>query len=78
MKGIKTGGRQKGTKNVLTMEMRDILKSVIQSELESLPETFKNLVPEKKIEILIKLLPYVLPKCEAEKFDIGEPIVMNW
>ena len=78
MRGIKTGGREKGTKNVLTVVMRGILKSFVQSEIESLPETFKNLEPEKRIEILIKLLPYVLPRIEPEKFDIGEPINLDW
>ena len=78
MKGIKTGGRQKGTANVLTSDLRGILKSFVQSEMESLPEKFKELESEKRIELLIKLLPYVLPKCEAVTYNVGEPIITDW
>ena len=59
--GIKTGGRTSGTCNVLTREMREVLKGIISKELKTLPETINALKPEKRIEILLKLLPFVLP-----------------
>lgn len=78
MKRIKTGGRDKGTPNQLTKEMRAILNNVIANEIDKLQEYLNTLEPEKRIEIVIKLLPYILPKLEAEKpNDYIEPIAVN-
>jgi hypothetical protein len=73
-KGKKTGGREQGTPNLLTKEMRAILKSIIAKELELLPETLEKLEPEKRAEIVLKLLPYVLPKIEPIEMQKGEPL----
>jgi len=73
-KGLKTGGREQGTPNLLTNEMRIILKGIIAKELESLPDTIVKLEPEKRIEVLIKLLPYIMPKVEAVHMTTGEPL----
>jgi len=70
----KTGGRKKGTPNKLTSELRSILKDVLSDELEKLPETLEALQPKERIEMIIKLVPYVLPKVESVKMDRGEPV----
>jgi len=76
-KGIKTGGRDQGTPNLLTKEMRAILKSVIAMELETLPDTLTKLEPEKRLEVIIKLLPYILPKVETVQMSSGEPLTFD-
>ena len=76
--GIKTGGRKAGTCNVLTKEMRSILKSIISKELKLLPGTIEKMEPEKRLGILLKLLPYVLPKVEAVNMGAGEPLDFDW
>jgi len=73
-KGKKTGGRVKGTPNKLTREMRTILKNTIFYQLEEIESNLKNLEPKERIELLIKLLPYVLPKVGNTQYDINEPI----
>jgi hypothetical protein len=77
-KGIKTGGREPGTPNVLTKELRLILKKIVSKELETLPETIEKMEPDKRTEIILKLLPYVLPKIESVQMDKGEPIGFDW
>lgn len=72
-KGKKTGGREQGTPNLLTKEMREILKGIIGKEMELIPETLKNLAPEKRLEMVLKLLPYVLPKVETVGMYENEP-----
>lgn len=72
-KGIKTGGREPGTPNLLTAEMRKILKGIIAKELQLIPETLEKLEPEKRLEIIIKLLPFALPKIESCNMQTGEP-----
>lgn len=78
MNKIKHGGRTKGTPNLLTSELKTILNSLVQKELSKISETFEKLVPEKRLDYLIKLLPYILPKAEpsviepqeARKFEV--------
>ena len=53
--------------------IRDILKEQMQKELEQLPETLKDIEPMQRLNILCKLIPYVLPKVEAIHSEKGEP-----
>ena len=57
----------------LTTNIRDTLKELIQKELGQLPETLKGLEPVQRLNILCKLIPYVLPKVESITHDLGEP-----
>jgi hypothetical protein len=77
-KGMKTGGREHGTPNLLTKEMRAILKGIIAKEIELIPETLSKLEPEKRLEIVLKLLPYALPKVEAVGMYENEPLIVDW
>ena len=61
-KGNKTGGRVQGTPNKLTAEMRETLKTILNKEIEILPELLKKMDPEKRAEILTRLLPFIMPK----------------
>jgi hypothetical protein len=62
MQGKKTGGRVAGTPNKVTSELRKTLKGIIASELESLPGTLGELPPRERLDLLIKLLPFCMPK----------------
>lgn len=66
-KGIKTGGRQKGTPNKVTRTLREILEHSISQELESLPKLLNQLEPNERINAIIKLIPYVMPKADKEE-----------
>ena len=70
--GKKFGGRTKGTPNKLTKELRTTLKNIIGNELERLPEHFDKLEPKDRLELIIKLLPYSLPKVRPTRYEIGE------
>lgn len=74
MKGQKTGGRQAGTPNRLTTEVRQTLKDIFSNELEAVPAHLKTLTPQARIDFLIKIAPYVLPKVEAVSAKSGEPL----
>ncbi len=62
MQGVKTGGRTAGTPNKVTSELRKTLKAIIAAELESLPVTLGELPPRERLDLLIKLLPFCMPK----------------
>ena len=57
----------------LTGNIRDTLKEMMQNEIESLPDTLKELEPVQRLNVLCKLIPYVLPKVESVTHTQGEP-----
>ena len=60
----KTGGRKKGTPNRLTYQTRALLLQALANEIENLPETLAALEPHDRLEVLIKLMPYIVPKMQ--------------
>ena len=72
-KGIKTGGRVAGTPNRLTKELRKVLKDLLYQELETLSSHLDSLEPKERLEIIIKLLPYAVPKVESVNYQEHEP-----
>ena len=72
--GNKYGGREKGTPNRLTKELRSILKDILYQELEDVQERFKLLEPKERIELLIKLMPYIIPKVTSISHTTNEPL----
>ena len=72
--GKKYGGRQKGTPNKLTKEIRTVLKDLIYKELDEIKEHLDSLEPKQRIEIVIKLIPYVLLKVESISYPTNEPL----
>ena len=75
--GNKYGGRQKGTPNRMTKELRVLLKDIMYQELEKIQERFSLLEPKQRIELIIKLMPYVLPKVNSISHKTNEPLDWN-
>jgi len=57
----------------LVSKMRGTLKEFVQKELEQMSQTFKDLDPVQKFNVLCKLMPYVFPKVETISSKEGEP-----
>ena len=72
--GNKYGGRQKGTPNRMTKEIRSLLKEIIFEELGDIQEKLELLEPKERLEILVKLIPFVLPKVNSISHTINEPL----
>ena len=72
--GNKYGGRQKGTPNRITKELRTLLKDILYQELEQVQERLELLEPKERIELLIKLMPYALPKITSVSHTTNEPL----
>lgn len=60
--GIKTGGRTAGTVNKTTAETKAILQKIVSNELDNLQQLLEDLNPKERLDAIIKLLPYILPK----------------
>jgi len=74
--GNKYGGREKGTPNRLTKELRSVLKDIVYRELETIELRLDELEPKERIELTIKLMPYVFPKLDSISHNTNEP--MDW
>jgi hypothetical protein len=72
--GNKYGGREKGTPNRLTKELRSVLKDVVYRELKSIELRLDELDPKERIELTIKLMPYVFPKLQSISHSANEPL----
>ena len=74
--GKKFGGREAGTPNKITKSLKEALKAILENEIKSIPDHLERLDSKDRLEIIIKLMPYVIPKeneIETEILDISPP-----
>jgi len=64
----------KSKEQVLTMGLRETLKTIMKNEIEKLPETLEALDPKERLNVVCKLMPYVFPKVETVHAKEGEPL----
>ena len=73
--GQKTGGRQKGTPNKITAEIREFLASLVFDNMDLIRQDVRNMTPEQRASFLPKILPYIVPKqkpkTEKDEQDIA-------
>ena len=73
--GQKTGGRQKGTPNKITAEIREFLASLFFDNMDLIRQDVKDMTPEQRAVFLPKILPYIVPKqkpkTEKDEQDIA-------
>jgi hypothetical protein len=62
----------------LTSDLRATLKLIVEKELNQLPETLAAMAADKRLEVILKLLPFVLPKVASVEMDKGEPLDWNF
>jgi hypothetical protein len=60
------------TQDVLTADLRTSLKDLFAKELEQLPAYIEGLEPKEKLDYLLKLMPFVLPKVSSVEHDTDE------
>lgn len=66
-------GRPIGAKNKATTELREVISNVCSQEMTpaKLKALLKNLDPAQRINYLIKLSEFVLPKLSATNLDLN-------
>jgi hypothetical protein len=70
----KTGGRRKGTPNKTTADLKNWVFEFVSNNLEEFKSKFKDLEKEQQITIVMKLLPYILPKQTENKISIDDEL----
>lgn len=73
MQGTKTGGRVAGTPNKVTTELRNQLKEILSTQLKQLPQLLNTMPADKRLDIVLRLMPYCMPKIEtiSGRYDDG-------
>lgn len=69
--GTKTGGRQKGTPNRLTTDLKSRIAEVVENGFMSIESDLEALEPKDRVSAYVKLLEYVMPKQRETKIDIS-------
>lgn len=64
-KRIKTGGRELGTPNKLTADLRERISDFLNENWEQIEKDFKTLEPEKRVMLFEKLLQFTLPRLQT-------------
>lgn len=74
MKGKKTGGRQKGTPNKTTGQLKQRISCIIDQYETSgqLSRDIEALEPRERITIMERLMQYVVPKMKSVEMELNE------
>lgn len=67
----------KKKEQILTIGLREALKTIMQKEIEKLPKTLEALEPKERLNVVCKLMPYVFPKVETVHPKEGEPLQLD-
>lgn len=68
----------KTTEQILTNDLRNNLKSIMLKEIAELPKQLKKLEPKERLDILIKIMPFVFPKINNVNTTKGEPFKIDF
>ena len=67
-KGLKTGGREKGTPNRTTREAREMLLSILEDYQENqLYEDLEAVKSEARLKFMADLMKHLIPKPKAQE-----------
>lgn len=73
MKRDKTGGRKIGTPNKTTAETKEFIQNIVNNELTFIEDLMLELTPKERVDAVIKLLPYIVPKTSEVSIIESEP-----
>lgn len=68
----KTGGRKRGTPNKVTKEVRKRIAAIVARNARNIQSDLDALEPRDRLQILEKLMQYVIPKQSALKAEISD------
>jgi hypothetical protein len=71
-KGKKYGGRQRGTGNKISAELKEVLNEYCLNEFQYLNANIERLTLHERIILFTKVLPFVLPKNGVPEANTGE------
>jgi hypothetical protein len=75
-KGAKYGGRQRGTGNKISAELKEVLNEYCMNEFQYLNANIERLTLSERLVFFLKVLPFVLPKNGALEANMKENATM--
>ena len=73
-KGSKYGGRQRGTGNKISAELKEVLNDYCMKEFQFLNANIERLTLSERLVFFTKVLPFVLPKNVAHEENMNEAV----
>ncbi len=58
---------------ILTSSLRTSLKTIMQAEIQKIPELLEELEPKDRINATMKMMPYLFPRIDSVSLSEGEP-----
>jgi len=55
-------GRPRGAKNRNTVELKEAISTIIDDELKKAQKYLTQISPKERLDFIVRLLPYILPK----------------
>ncbi len=71
-RGQKTGGREKGTPNVLTKEIREVYQELLEKNLDKVDGWLQEVAkdnPDRALNFIIRLSEFVVPKLQSTSLN---------
>ena len=65
----KYGGRKAGTPNKVTTDLREQISELIENNFKGIQKDIDNLESKERLDFLIKLFEYSLPKLNRTEID---------
>jgi hypothetical protein len=56
-----------------TLDLRDRLKTIVEAELNRLPKLLDGLEGKARLDVILKLIPIVIPKAKPVHYAANEP-----
>ena len=72
LQGNKTGGRQKGTQNKRSVNLKNTINGIVERQFETLESDLQGLDGRDKINFVLKLIEYILPKQREQKINFND------
>ena len=65
----KTGGREKGTPNKTSAQVKELITDLLQDNAERIRRDFAELTPAERIKAVAQLAAYIVPKQTAVSIE---------
>ena len=66
---INLNGRPKGSLNKTTTETKELIKNIVGDQMGSVEVLLNKLEPKERLDFIIRLLPFVIPKQQSIEVD---------
>lgn len=65
-----SAGRPKGAKNRTTEDIRQKFQMLLDNNLDSIQADLNKLKPDKRLDVLLNLANYIIPKLKATEMEV--------